>query len=120
MRISFLPSLIFFALASLAPASGGYADDESRPRVWPNPVNIADKSLVNRLLHVDQVEPGSTLSIYNMIGEKIYNRALNGGAFPETWDLVNNNGVHVVTGVYVILIQAPSGKSSIHRIAILQ
>ena len=75
------------------------------------------KDLVNAYLHIDQAQNGCVMSVYNMIGEKIYNKVLSGTG--DFWNLVNNNGVHVVTGVYLVLIQSPAGKTSVQRIAIL-
>src|ERR1700746_1093127 len=112
MRSTLILSLFLCALARSGPAG------ELGPRVFPNPISASDPDAVNRVMHVDQVDAGSVMSVYNMIGEKIYSRALKGNGDP--WDLVNSNGGQAPTGVYIVLNQPPSGKSSVQRIAILQ
>ena len=117
MRLTLILSLFLIAGALIA-YSGGSAD--FNPRLYPNPVSAANADPVNRLLHVDQADADSVLNVYNMIGEKIYSMALKGSAGQDTWNLVNTNGIQVVTGIYVVVIQSPTGKSSVQRIAILQ
>ena len=117
MRLTLILSLFLTAGALLA-YSGGSGD--FNPRVYPNPVSAANADQVSRIVHVDRVDADSVMNVYNMIGEKIYSMVLSGNAGQDTWNLVNTNGIQVVTGIYVVVIQSPAGKSSVQRIAILQ
>jgi hypothetical protein len=121
MRLRTLSLLAcFFWL--LAP-SLGLADGVglvAAPQLYPNPVDLGNQDLNAQLLHFDQVEPGSHADIFNVVGERVIALTLKGDYHQDVWDCVNANGARVATGVYVVMIQQPSGRKTVQRVAILK
>jgi hypothetical protein len=72
------------------------------------------------MLRFDAVEPGSTAEIFNLVGERVINVALQGDPHKDSWDCVNYNGAPVATGVYIVMIKQPSGKKTVQRMAIVR
>ena len=70
--------------------------------IYPNPY-IKGKSLNNRI-YFDALEPNSKISIYTMNAELVVTLR-NKGATREEWDISN-----VASGVYLYLIDSPSGR----------
>jgi endoglucanase len=90
------------------------------PRVYPNPVNLNDTDAVSRVTHFDQVEPGTAVQVYNVIGDKVWEFSLTGNPSRDYWDGVNANGATVATGVYLFLFKQPSGKQTMLRVAVIR
>jgi hypothetical protein len=104
----------------LAPALGSAGSGlAGPPQLYPNPVDLGSQDGNAQKLHFDQVEAGSQAEIFNVVGERVITLTLKGDYHQDVWDCVNANGARVATGVYVVMIQQPSGKKSIQRAAIL-
>jgi hypothetical protein len=55
------------------------------------------------------------MTIYNLIGERVYNLRLVGNPNFDRWDGLNNNGVKVVTGIYFVVIDG-----NVYRLAVVR
>lgn len=90
------------------------------PRLYPNPVYLDAMDPNAQVLRFDAVEPGSSAEIFNLVGERVINLALQGDPHRDYWDCVNYNGAPVATGVYIVMIKQPSGKKTVQRMAIVR
>ncbi len=94
------------------------AVNSSKPAyVYPNPFYPDSSDWRYNKFHVGNVDPGATISIYNMVGALVLQKpesyfAANGG-----WDGNNNNGVKVVTGVYFLVV---SGSNTVYNVAVIR
>jgi hypothetical protein len=79
-------------------------------QLYPNPFN-PDKEL----FYLGNVPAGAQMTIYNLIGERVYNLKLKGDPNFDHWDGLNNNGVKVVTGIYFVVIDG-----NVHRLAVVR
>ena len=107
------PSMTPLSTATAVPAG-------QLPRLYPNPVYLDALDPNAHVLRFDAVEPGSTAEIFNLVGERVINVKLTGDPHRDSWDCVNYNGAGVATGVYIVMIKEPSGKTTIQRMAIVR
>lgn len=93
-------------------------------RVVPNPYNISASS---RLLfsQPDRIGflniPGEcTIKIYTELGELIYTIQHNDGSGDAYWDSVTSSSQIVVSGLYIAVIETPSGQRAIRKFVIIR
>jgi len=79
-------------------------------QLYPNPFN-PDKEL----FYLGNVPANEKMTIYNLIGERVYSVTLKGNPNADYWDGLNSNGVKVVTGIYFVVIQG-----NVYRLAVVR
>ncbi|MCF6270259.1 MAG: hypothetical protein L3J41_11145 [Melioribacteraceae bacterium] len=92
-------------------------------RVVPNPyvVNARWEQLENnRRLRFMYLPEECTISIYTIVGELVKKIEHNNGVGDEDWNLTNESGVEVAFGVYLYVIETPSGEKKIGKFAIIK
>ncbi len=92
-------------------------------RVVPNPyiVNARWEQLENnRRLRFMYLPEECTISIYTIVGELVKKIDHTNGVGDEDWNLTNESGVEVAFGVYIYVIETPSGEKVIDKFAIIK
>jgi len=92
-------------------------------RVVPNPFVVHarwEQLQNNRRLRFMFLPERCTISIYTILGELVKKIEHNNGTGDEDWNLTNQSGVEVAFGVYLYVIQTPSGEKKIGKFAIIK
>jgi hypothetical protein len=91
------------------------ADDLANAMVFPNP---ARPFLGQSTATFAQLTPGAQIRIYNLRGSLIRDVSAPGTTF--AWDLKNEAGADVASGVYVYLITDGAGHQRTGKVAIVR
>jgi hypothetical protein len=85
-------------------------------RVYPNPWR-KDKH-AGHPITFDQMTSGSDVKIFTVSGHKV--KELDGSSGTATWDLTDNSGDQVASGIYIYLIKDSQGNKVHGKVAIIQ
>jgi len=91
-------------------------------RVVPNPfiVNASWEQVSNnRRLRFMFLPPECTIGIYTVRGELVTTLRHTDGTGDEDWNLTNQSGVEVAFGLYLYVVETPSGKKTIGKFSII-
>jgi hypothetical protein len=88
----------------------------SNLRVYPNPWR-QDKH-AGYPVTFDQMASGSDIKIFNVSGHKV--KELDGSSGTAIWDLTNDSGDHVASGVYIYLIKDSLGNKIRGKLAVIR
>ncbi|MFC2088224.1 hypothetical protein ACFLSX_01355 [Calditrichota bacterium] len=74
--------------------------------VFPIPFIVSE----SRFNHItfNKILPGSRLLIYNILGEPVFNKTID--TSPFYWDIRNNSGLEVQSGLYIYYIKSNTGQ----------
>jgi len=97
--------LSLFAVAQLDAASHLHG-----ARAYPNPFNPKRDSQGLTFSHLTD---DATIKIFNIAGELVKTLKADDGTGREVWDGKNESGSDVASGVYIALIESPTGKKKI-------
>ncbi len=104
--------------ASLAKA------DVEKINVFPNPyygVNSQEINKYNRFVTFSHLPANATIRIFNLAGVLVRTVDHNSNSQFEKWDLNNESGLPVASGMYIAYIDMPDlGKTKILKFAIIQ
>ena len=96
---------VYFTYQSLWPAPESPSDTVAVARAYPNP---ARPDLGHTEMVIDRLPEGARVRVYTLRGEFI--RELDAGFLGEArWDLKNESGRLVASGVYLVLAQGVGG-----------
>jgi serine protease AprX len=84
--------------------------------VYPNPVRRG--SSIGRL-NIHSPESMESIRIYSLSGLLIYERQDMGSARFSIWDLKNEHGQEVATGIYICVIEDSAGSIDVRKIAVI-
>jgi len=104
---------------TINPAGSGVipaGSDLASMRVYPNPWR-KDKH-AGHPITFDQMGLGSDIKIFTVSGHKV--KELDGSSGSVTWDLTNNNGDPVASGIYLYLIKDSQGNKATGKVAIIR
>ena len=104
---------------SLTIGGAGNLNTGNSPRVYPNPWR-ADKH-AGHPITFDQMAAGSTVKIFTISGHLI--RTLGpqaSGLGTVLWDLTNDSGDAVASGIYIYLITDGQGNKTRGKVAIIK
>ncbi len=87
---------------------------DSVTKIFPNPVKPS------QMLEIIGSKPIKSIRFYDLIGFLIYQRKDLDDARYLTWDLKNDHGQRIASGVYVCIIEYMNGITETKRIAILK
>ncbi len=90
--------------------------ETSKIRVYPNPWR-ADRETVRRIT-LASLPAGSSVKIMTISGHLVKRVAVEGTT--AVWDLTNEAGDSVASGIYLYLVQGPGGESSRGKMALMQ
>jgi hypothetical protein len=91
------------------------ADSLGNVRVYPNPLRVArgDQALI-----FDRMPAGSTVKIFTISGHWVRTLPAATGVVP--WDLRNDSGDPVASGLYLYLISTPSGDKTRGKFTVIR
>jgi hypothetical protein len=88
--------------------------------VWPNPYfgyNPEEKNAVDNQIHFIGLSATATIRIYDLAGNLVSKIAHTSGS-DEIWDVKNNFGISVASGMYIAAIEA-EGCDKILKLAVI-
>jgi hypothetical protein len=85
-------------------------------RVYPNPWRKDKHS--GHPVTFDQMMVGSDVKIFSVSGHKV--KELNGSSGSVTWDLTDDSGDSVASGIYIYLIKDSQGNKSEGKLAVIR
>jgi len=92
--------------------------------VFPNPyyaVNSEEINKYNRFVTFSHLPDRATIRIFNLAGVHVKTIEKNTSTQFERWDLANDSGLPVASGLYIAYIDMPDiGKSKVLKMAIIQ
>ncbi|MCU7497426.1 MAG: T9SS type A sorting domain-containing protein [Ignavibacteria bacterium] len=92
--------------------------------VFPNPyygVNPQELNKYQRFVTFSHLPKDATIRIYNIAGTLIKTITRAGAASQfERWDLANESGLPVASGIYLVYIEMPGLGSKILKVAVIQ
>ncbi len=97
--------------------------DVNKINVFPNPyygVNYLETTKYSRFVTFNHLPTNATIRVFNLAGFMVRNISHSGGTF-ERWDLNNESGLPVASGLYIAYIDMPDlGKTKILKFSIIQ
>jgi hypothetical protein len=98
--------------------------DIEKVNVFPNPyygVNSEEINKYNRFVTFSHLPVKATIRIFNLAGVLVKEIDKNSTDQFERWDLANNSGLPVASGLYIAYIDMPDiGKTKVLKVAIIQ
>lgn len=98
--------------------------DVEKINVFPNPyygANSEELNKYNRFVTFSHLPAKATIRIFNLAGVLVKTIEKNSTSQFERWDLANNSGLPVASGLYIAHIDMPDiGKTKILKLAIIQ
>ncbi len=91
--------------------------------VVPNPfiVNAAWEQIENnRRLRFMFLPPECTISIFTVRGELVNKLYHNNGTGDEDWNLTNSSGIEIAFGLYLYVVETPSGENWTGKFAVIK
>ncbi len=92
-------------------ASGAASTFESSVKAYPNPA----KGVPANIAYNINAPSTLTLEIFNLLGDLVYEKEWTksaAGAYTEVWNLVNDSGSKIGSGVFIYKIKANDGTST--------
>lgn len=111
-----------------APAPSSSVDlakkDIEKINVFPNPyygANSEELNKYNRFVTFSHLPTKANIRIFNLAGVMVKTIEKNSTSQFERWDLANNSGLPVASGLYIAYIDMPDiGKTKVLKLAIIQ
>lgn len=98
--------------------------DVKRINVFPNPyygVNSEELNKYNRFVTFTHLPAKATIRIFNLAGVQVRSIEKNDLSTYQRWDLANNSGLPVASGLYIAYIDMPDlGETKVLKLAIIQ
>ena len=99
-------------------------EDVGRITVFPNPyygVNTEELNKYNRFVIFSHLPQEAVIRIYNLAGVQVREIRKNSASQFERWDLANESGLPVGSGLYIAHIEMPAlGTTKILKLAVVQ
>jgi hypothetical protein len=99
-------------------------EDVNRITVFPNPyygVNTEELNKYNRFVVFSHLPQEAVLRIFNLAGVQVREIRKNSASQFERWDLANESGLPVGSGLYIVRIDMPAlGTMKILKLAVVQ
>jgi hypothetical protein len=115
---------------TFSPAAATFAntdkarEETERINVFPNPyygVNSEEINKYNRFVTFSHLPTKATIRIFNLAGVLVKTIEKDNLDQFERWDLLNQNGLPVASGLYIVYIELPDlGTTKILKAAIIQ
>jgi hypothetical protein len=98
------------------PSGGGNTASSFNPRAYPNPWR-ADRGYAQQI-NFDQLAGNTTIKIFTISGHLV--RTLTTGNSSTTWDLNNDSGDRVASGIYIYLVTNDQGQEARGKVAVIR
>jgi len=95
----------------------GTTSDISSVTVYPNPIR---RNFSAGRLNIYSPEFMESIKIYTVTGQLIYEKQAMGSARFTIWDLKNNSGQDVASGIYICVIRNANGGIDTRKIAVIE
>lgn len=99
-------------------------EDVKKINVFPNPyygVNSEELNKYQRFITFNHLPTNATLRVFNLAGQLVRTIEKNSNSQFERWDLLNNSGLPVASGLYIVYIDMPDlGTTKTVKAAIIQ
>jgi hypothetical protein len=88
-----------------------FMDIEAHPKnpagfnIFPNPFNLSTNLSVN-----EPIDIALELSIFNVMGNRVWNVALSPGTRQVVWQGIDEKGRYLPEGIYFAVLEGPNGK----------
>jgi hypothetical protein len=121
-----VPNSDVFTFTATAPSSNTdlAKQDVEKVNVFPNPyygANSEELNKYNRFVTFSHLPSKATIRIFNLAGVLVREIDKNSTDQFERWDLANNSGLPVASGLYIAYIDMPDlGKTKVLKLAIIQ
>ena len=110
-----IPALILIA-ACMFKAMSLWAVDASPVRVYPNPWR--SDLYLSRSVTLDSLPHNCTVKIFTVSGDHV--KTLAAPSSTVSWDLTNENGDHVISGVYMYVAKTAENQTYRGKIAVIR
>jgi len=98
--------------------------DVEKINVFPNPyyaVNTEELNKYQKFVTFNHLPKNATIRIFNLAGIMVRTIQKSGGSQFQRWDLQNENGLPVASGLYIAYIDMPDlGTTKILKLAVIQ
>jgi hypothetical protein len=98
--------------------------DVEKINVFPNPyygVNSEELNKYNRFVTFNHLPANATIRVFNLAGVQVKTMVKSGGDQFQRWDLSNDAGLPVASGLYIAYIDMPDlGTTKILKFAVIQ
>ena len=129
--LTLIPNLVntnkdVFTFSAVAPTSSLALakEDVEKINVFPNPyygVNTEELNKYNRFVTFSHLPAKVTIRIFNLAGVLVKKIEKVGTGQFQRWDLANDSGLPVASGLYIAYIEMPDlGKTKILKVAVIQ
>ncbi len=114
-----------FTLTATAPTKSTALakEDVNSINVFPNPyygINSQETNKYAKFVTFNHLPAQATIRIFNLAGQMVKTINHNGNQF-EFWDLTNDSGLPVASGLFIIYIDMPNlGTTKILKLAVIQ
>ncbi len=113
-----------FSATSPSYSKSQAVNDVQRINVFPNPyygVNSEELNKYNRFVTFSHLPANATIRIFNLAGVLVRTIVKSGGDQFQRWDLNNETGLPVASGLYIAYIEMPGiGATKILKLAVIQ
>ena len=113
-----------FAAPSISENADLAKEDVKEINVFPNPyygVNSEELNKYQRFVTFNHLPAKATLRVFNLAGQLVRTIEKNSNSQFERWDLLNNSGLPVASGLYIVYIDMPDlGTTKTVKAAIIQ
>lgn len=100
-------------------SAGGTPATLEDAHAFPNPFK-PNSSLGHSNVTFTSLTPGSKVQLFTVAGEPVFDKEAAAGSTTLSWNVVNNDGQEVTSGVYYYLITDSSGHKKKGKIAVIR
>jgi hypothetical protein len=93
--------------------------DLSKAHCYPNPYK-PNSGLGHTKITFSRLTSHTKLKVFNIVGELVYEKEEDTPSGELSWDVVNNNGEKLASGVYIYLITDNSGNKAKGKFAVIK
>jgi hypothetical protein len=119
-----LTDVFTFAAPKATYSQDQAVQDVNKINVYPNPyygVNSEELNKYNRFVTFTHLPTKVTIRLFNLAGVMVRTIEKDNSATFQRWDLANESGLPVASGLYIAYIDMPEvGRTKILKVAIIQ
>ncbi|MCX5781097.1 MAG: T9SS type A sorting domain-containing protein [Elusimicrobia bacterium] len=95
------------------------SSDFSNLHCYPNPYK-PNSGLGHARITFSRLTSYTKVKIYNIAGELVYNAEAETPSGELSWDVINNSGEKIVSGVYIYAISNDIGHKKVGKFAVIR
>ncbi len=107
------PTFTISPTFTVSPTPTAAPPEAGKVELWPVPFHPSR----GEVLHFGRVAAGARATVYNLVGQEVYERTLSGDWRTDVWNGWNGDGQDAATGVYFVVV---SGDPTVYRVALLR